>query len=76
MLLIIYLCYKIINSENIFLATDFNECENNASECSENSYCNNTIGGYECLCNDGFEFGINDRCIGKTDIGRGLTLLA
>ena len=51
--------------EYFLLAADFNECENNASECGENKYCNNTIEGYECLCNDGFEKNENDSCIGK-----------
>ena len=48
-----------------FFYADFNECENNASECGENSYCDNTIEGYECLCNDGFEKNEIDSCIGK-----------
>ena len=37
--------------------TDIDECANfTESElfCDENAFCNNTVGSYECVCNDGY----------------------
>ena len=35
--------------------TDINECSNNSIKCyPEGTICNNTIGGYECVCPDGY----------------------
>ncbi|KAH9504455.1 hypothetical protein Btru_063684 [Bulinus truncatus] len=43
---------------------DVNECSNNSLyNCSSNSYCNNTVGGYECLCQSDFYRNITmDKC--------------
>jgi len=35
--------------------TDINECELNSGICGENSFCTNTVGGFMCECNEGFE---------------------
>ena len=46
------------------LSLDINECITGTYVCEDgNSDCNNTIGGYECVCNDGYE-AINGSCIG------------
>ena len=33
---------------------DINECEANTYPCHKNASCDNTIGSYECTCEDGF----------------------
>ena len=33
---------------------DFDECAVVSTMCMENSFCNNTIGGYTCTCNEGY----------------------
>ncbi|XP_077862127.1 uncharacterized protein LOC100378937 [Saccoglossus kowalevskii] len=35
--------------------TDINECETDTDSCGLNQICQNTNGGYECLCVNGFE---------------------
>ena len=34
------------------ILSDIDECMENTGNCSQN--CNNTIGSYQCLCDDGF----------------------
>ena len=36
------------------LLTDIDECENELHDCDMNATCTNTIGNFECTCNDGF----------------------
>ena len=31
---------------------DIDECD--SSPCSANAHCNNTVGSFDCRCNDGF----------------------
>lgn len=38
-----------------FDSADIDECSVNASVCGMNSTCVNTTGGYECLCDKGYE---------------------
>ena len=33
---------------------DINECFTNMDKCSENAYCRNIIGSYQCYCKPGF----------------------
>ncbi len=40
---------------------DINECSTGAFVCLVNSHCNNTIGGYTCVCNPGYS---GDACVG------------
>ena len=35
-------------------SSDVDECAESLADCVENAYCKNTIGSYECGCNDGF----------------------
>lgn len=48
----------------LYWSIDIDECQVNNGNCSDN--CTNTIGGYECQCNPGFEL-MNDSstCVGK-----------
>lgn len=46
----------------IFVA-EINEC-NGENDCHQNATCTNTIGSYNCTCNDGFE-GNGTSCEGK-----------
>ena len=34
---------------------DINECLEGTAECDADASCNNTIGGYNCSCNSGYE---------------------
>lgn len=42
-------------SKNPDSCLDINECTDNTTICGPNAVCNNTIGGYKCYCQDGFE---------------------
>ena len=42
--------------ELLFL--DVDECEENIDNCSQN--CNNTIGSYNCSCNEGYTLDSDD----------------
>ena len=33
---------------------DTNECDEGTHDCGNHSWCNNTVGGYECVCDDGY----------------------
>ena len=35
--------------------TDIDECIEGTAECDTDASCNNTIGGYNCSCNSGYE---------------------
>ena len=46
-----------------FTCTDVDECKEGTAECDTNASCNNTIGGYNCSCNSGYEGdGFNGNC--------------
>ena len=48
-----------------FLTSDTDECQENTSRCSQE--CNNTIGGYQCYCKDGYSLANDSHtCEGKT----------
>ena len=47
-----------------FLYTDKNECISGLHDCPVNSTCNNTVGSFDCECNDGFFDDGNGRCTG------------
>ena len=38
-----------------YKSIDVNECESGTSGCSQ--LCSNTVGSFECSCNDGYETG-------------------
>ena len=45
--------------------SDIDECSGGTDECHIDASCNNTIGGYDCTCNDGF-FGDGFNCTGMS----------
>ena len=49
---------------HIMIYTDDDECKNGLDNCSVNANCTNTIGSFECTCNDGFG-GDGRTCISK-----------
>ena len=40
---------------DLFMYTDFDECGNETDDCDSNANCDNTYGGYNCTCYDGYE---------------------
>ena len=45
-----YVCMFIIT-----ILTDIDECVEESDGCHSNATCVNTIGSYNCTCNDGFD---------------------
>ena len=47
---------------------DIDECANPqfSDKCAENAHCNNTPGNYNCVCNEGYEYDINNMCQGES----------
>ena len=43
---------------------DIDECSHGNYTCQENAECSNVMGGYECVCRDGYERTDNNSCIG------------
>ena len=41
--------------ENVFVIADIDECIEGTAECDTDANCTNTIGGYNCSCNSGYE---------------------
>ena len=48
-------------------STDINECKQGGHNCDMNATCDNTVGSFECRCNDGFT-GNGTHCDGKTTV--------
>ena len=47
-------------------AIDDDECEQNNGGCGQ--ICNNTLGSYRCLCNEGYSLDLDGfNCIGKAN---------
>ena len=45
---------------------DINECETDQHNCTGNhQYCNNKDGGYNCVCEAGYWFGLAGQCVGE-----------
>ena len=43
---------------------DIDECTEDKDDCDANAHCNNTVGSFECTCNDGYS-GAGVTCEGK-----------
>ena len=52
------LCDLGLKVMRLILIVDVNECMEDTDNCSQN--CNNTIGSYECYCNDGYTLDYDD----------------
>ena len=37
------------------LLLDINECLSGEHNCNNNNYCVNTVGGFECVCENGYK---------------------
>ncbi|KAE8619608.1 hypothetical protein XENTR_v10009877 [Xenopus tropicalis] len=56
-------CYNKMREENCISVPgfyfpgcdDINECQENANICGANMQCNNTMGGYKCRCDSGYQ---------------------
>ena len=46
---------------------DIDECAEGSFTCNENAACSNNDGGYDCICNAGYE-GDGQKCNGKYGI--------
>ena len=50
----------------VTFCSDINECVMNTTVCPENATCENTPGGYECQCPEGYTHNITENlCEGK-----------
>ena len=48
------------------LSTDIDECARNLDNCDRNATCTNTVGDYNCTCNQGYEgSGFEGDCMSK-----------
>ena len=47
--------------------SDIDECFEEDHNCLSEDYrkCNNTVGGFECVCDNGYEENSNGTCVGK-----------
>ena len=66
------LAYVLISVAKFYFVADINECTINDGNCSCSginpctAMCNNTVGSFECLCNDGYILDIDGlTCIGN-----------
>lgn len=48
----------------MFAYSDLNECTEGIDDCADYGICINTIGSYECICNNGYS-GDGRECNGK-----------
>lgn len=62
----IFSCHCSLGYENEGLVcVDINECASNLHTCNTTtSVCNNTFGGYECLCLPGYNYTNINECSG------------
>ena len=53
--------YGLIN----YYTADINECEVGAANCAPDATCVNTLGSFECQCNEGFVGDGRTVCVGE-----------
>ena len=49
-----------------FVYLDTNECTEGNHDCGVNAECSNTLGSYNCTCEDGYE-GNGTNCTGQSE---------
>ena len=53
----------------MFISTDIDECTAESYSCMDESYCSNTVGSYECVCNAGYTMNqAEDACEGRFNL--------
>ena len=65
-------CFHLVSViSSINFQIDIDECKGSNKVCDENANCSNTVGFYNCTCNEGFT-GDGHTCSGKivTDMPR------
>ena len=55
-----------MHSVNLYNISDIDECEVGTDSCDSNATCNNTIGSFTCVCNEGFS-GDGRTCTGERE---------
>ena len=48
---------------HLFIFIDINECTQSSHNCSHNARCQNTVGSFRCICNNGYT-GNGTQCTG------------
>ena len=43
-----------VNVQFLLFHADIDECKTNRNNCHVKAMCNNTIGSFKCVCNDGY----------------------
>ena len=56
--------YSIVNFQH---SAEYDECTNDAHNCSENATCTDTLESYNCTCKTGYR-GDGHTCLGKPSI--------
>ena len=51
--------------------TDIDECTTETHECPLKSTCDNNDGGFECICDPGYQKNVDDKCIGMYKMNDG-----
>ncbi len=58
--------HELRESYVFFLSLDINECSTGDVTCGSHEHCNNTVGGYSCVCDTGYSgspcIGIHNLC--------------
>lgn len=61
---------------HFIMCTDIDECVRNLSLCQPDSYCDNTIGSYLCICNVGYSGDGFVSCTSKSGVGHKLIVVS
>ena len=57
------ICCTFNYTRRMYFFADIVECDENPNACQNHATCNNTEGGFDCMCNGGFE-GVGSLCLG------------
>ena len=58
---------------SLWTCDDVNECKEGFDECSSDEFCQNTVGSYWCMCEDGFWLDPEGKCADSEPIVSMLT---